>query len=117
MKLASFINERFAREPLLAEVLPVDGRMTDSFFAAWSDGKLLAVLADAAQEGAVDLESLRRQTQKPLGVRSRNVKSNNFAAVSGVLGACRGMTGLKLKHVGAEDFVQGNRCEEGGRDP
>ncbi|CAN0479975.1 unnamed protein product, partial [Scytosiphon promiscuus] len=53
-QLAAFINARFADEPLLSSILPVDGTNPDSFFDAWGDGKLLICLVDAACDGVVD---------------------------------------------------------------
>lgn len=60
-QLATFINARFADEPLLATLLPVDGTNPDSFFESWGDGRLLICLVDAACEGVVDLGFLRRR--------------------------------------------------------
>lgn len=66
-QLATFINARFKDEPLLANLLPVDGTSPDSFFEAWGDGRLLICLVDAACEGVVDLAFLRRRYTRRLG--------------------------------------------------
>lgn len=109
MQLSTFINARFADEPLLATVLPIDGTEADSFFDAWGDGKLLSVLVDAACEGAVNLAPLRRRAQKPLGVSVRHLTIHHFAVLNDALEGCKNINGLRLGFVGAEDFVQGNR--------
>lgn len=61
-QLATFINARFEDEPLLSTILPVDGAKPDEFFGAWGDGRLLICLVDAACEGVVDLDFMRRKS-------------------------------------------------------
>ncbi|CAM9126738.1 unnamed protein product [Laminaria digitata] len=109
VQLATFINARFADEPLLASLLPVDGTNPDAFFDSWGDGRLLIVLVDAACEGAVDLAFLRRRARKPLGVSVRHLTIQHFAVLNDALAGCKNIEGLRLGFVGAEDFVQGNR--------
>ncbi|CAM9653197.1 unnamed protein product [Scytosiphon promiscuus] len=108
-QLAAFINARFADEPLLSSILPVDGTNPDSFFDAWGDGKLLICLVDAACDGVVDLAFLRRRAAKPLGVSVRHLTIQHFAVLNDALEGCKNIDGLRLGFVGAEDFVQGNR--------
>eukprot|EP00903_Cladosiphon_okamuranus_P020344 g18664.t1 len=108
-QLAAFINARFAEEPLLASLLPVDGTNPDAFFDAWGDGRLLICLVDAACEGVVDLGFLRRRAAKPLGVSVRHLTIQHFAVLNDALEGCKNIDGLRLGFVGAEDFVQGNR--------
>lgn len=109
VQLATFINARFADEPLLSSLLPVDGANPDTFFDAWGDGMLLIVLVDAACEGSVDLAFLRRRARKPLGVSVRHLTIQHFAVLNDALAGCKNIEGLRLGFVGAEDFVQGNR--------
>lgn len=109
VQLATFINARFADEPLLATLLPIDGEDADSFFDSWADGMLLSVLVDAVCEGAVNLVPLRRRAKKPLGVSSRHLTIHHFAVLNDALSGCKKIEGLRLGFVGAEDFVQGNR--------
>lgn len=109
VQLASFVNARFADEPLLEGLLPIDGTDPESFFRAWADGRLLSVLVDAACEGAVKLAPLRRRAKKPLGVSVRHLTIQHFAVLNDALLGCKKIEGLRLGFVGAEDFVQGNR--------
>ncbi|CAM9773916.1 unnamed protein product [Ectocarpus sp. 4 AP-2014] len=108
-QLATFINARFEDEPLLSTILPVDGAKPDEFFGAWGDGRLLMCLVDAACEGVVDLDLMRRKASKPQGVSVRHPTIQHFAVLNDALQGCKNIDGLRLGFVGAEDFVQGNR--------
>ncbi|CAM9842048.1 unnamed protein product [Discosporangium mesarthrocarpum] len=108
IQLSTYINARFANEPLVSALLPIDGSNADEFFSSFADGTLLNVLVDAACEGAVNLRPLRRRAEKPLGVSKRHLTIQHYANLNEALQGCEKM-GLRLGFVGAEDFAQGNR--------
>ncbi|CAM9314925.1 unnamed protein product [Choristocarpus tenellus] len=108
LQLATFFNAKFANEPLVSSIIPIDGTNVDEFFSSWADGYLLNVLVDAACEGAVQLRSLRRRSSKPLGVSKRHLTIQYYANLNEALQGCEKI-GLRLGFVGAEDFAQGNR--------